>query len=520
MRHFYIPIEESFRNGIKPEFETPRNQPYLTSAMNVMMGEQGLEIYDGITDPFAVNELASNEIYYSHPFPQLFQGSQQTLIATQDDVFQVTQAEGGWTIEPITYVNYRDWNDTSIVPTPNSTWNLVDLKSAYYMFNGKSTVMKLNLQPFTQQENLVLVSNDVHINTGCYHRGRVMIGGFDPDHFWTDRWESVLDYWRYDLGANIFLQQEMKSNMVMWSSIGGGDFPMWLFFPRFAVYGSLEEGFSEKYNEDNPYFLDVMDRNEFGWMTMDWGGTVLKTKSLGKNVIVYGDNGITALYLAGNTYGKENLTSYGIQCRCSVGGDDRRHLFIDAEGNLRRITQDLQIEKLGYAYIFEPMLDEVIRISHDYINDRFYISGESRTFVFSNNALFEIDDHITSLVEYDDGLVGISQGIGTEEIFIETNDFDLQERGMKTVQAIQIGTNSPDNFFASIGVRYDKTAGFTFSREVPFSPGGAAYPIGAGVDFRVKIRANSLLVRTIDYITIEYMMTDNRFRRGVKVDAR
>lgn len=99
-------------------------------------------------------------------------------------------------------------------------------------------------------------------------------------------------------------------------------------------------------------------RNTAGYIPMPWEGIVYKVLPLNDKCIVYGNNGITALYLAplptgGGTLGLKHLSDIGLKGQgsvCSNGKEDAssEHTFVDSNGWLCRLTNELKVTKLGF----------------------------------------------------------------------------------------------------------------------------------------------------------------------------
>lgn len=145
----------------------------------------------------------------------------------------------------------------------------------------------------------------------CSHRGRLILGG-------------PKDYPE---------EGETFSNWVAWSDI------------------------------NNLAFIDSSNteqirRNLSGYMPMPWQGNVLRLVPLGDKIIVYGDNGVTALplvsaNLVASTYGQVNINETGIKGQGAVatnGGkaDGTIHFFVDKVGWLNKLNENLTVERLGY----------------------------------------------------------------------------------------------------------------------------------------------------------------------------
>jgi hypothetical protein len=103
-----------------------------------------------------------------------------------------------------------------------------------------------------------------------------------------------------------------------------------------------------------------------------------------------------------------------------------------------------------------------------------------------------------------------------EPLHIVTDTLDLGYRGMKTIEYIQIGTDVTKNLMAAIDYRYDKSEEFRTSPYTIVNNEGVAFTKAAGVDFRIRVKAVEFVEFDIDYINIQYKVTDKRYLRGVQ----
>ena len=100
--------------------------------------------------------------------------------------------------------------------------------------------------------------------------------------------------------------------------------------------------------------LDVVRQNLSANFTMSWSGQVLRVMPLGHpNIIVYGDNGISALVSVGQYFRLTHLSDIGIKeqgavCSNGCSNSSTAHYFVDKAGYLCIITPDLAIKRLDY----------------------------------------------------------------------------------------------------------------------------------------------------------------------------
>lgn len=243
----------------------------------------------------------------------LVQGDKYTRSFAIDEAAQIFHTYKGTfilTADSIYSYSYYDDAITLLIDTipPGLMWSVADFGEYILFTNGNNNLIR---DPST---GLFAVDTGVIFPVArciCAHRGRLLLGA-------PKRYPS--------LDGN-------HSNWAAWSDINS---------IRFV---SATE-------------LDLARQNLSGFMPMPWEGDVLRIVPLGDKVIVYGDNGITALQLASttgaaSTYGQVPIESTGLLTARSLttnGKEDEGsvHYFINNSGWLCTLDSKLKVTRLGY----------------------------------------------------------------------------------------------------------------------------------------------------------------------------
>jgi len=347
-------IRDSFVHGLRPYEDLPLGTSMFESLHGLRVTPRGLVSSVPIIQYPTDGTLLSNDIIKSFPFPQLFRGRMVTLLAAETSLFYVNESDG--TLTPIvTYDLYNPAFLASITNNNRAAWHFADFGAAWALFNGECCVIKSGFV----DPNKVFVQSDITIYTGCTHRKRAILAGFNSDDFWN-RWVStwsaytaVAESWGFALSAP-------GQNSIWFGSIGGGGDMLHLFLPDLAIHGIENESLRAEtgaYNVNDPLFLELARGLSSGVLTMDWQGAVLCVKPLGKTVIAYGSDGISAISAVSEpipTYGRiEDLARDGIVGRFAVGGDESIHCFLDETGYLWTVDESLKPVRRGYVEFFE-----------------------------------------------------------------------------------------------------------------------------------------------------------------------
>lgn len=517
MREFNNIFRESLENGMRPNNRVNRGRPFLVRAFNLMASEYGLEPAPVIDDPF------DGGINVSHPFPQLFVGKGDSFLLEESGIKSVDMSTDPWSVITLNTFDGRNSSSSKTISS-GGVWQFIDMQDSWYMLNGESIVFDTGHRNIIGKDDKILVLDDITINAGTYHRGRVIIGGFDENDFWNINWQSLFQHWKDSVGEQIpFDFGDIGNNFVFWSSIGGGDFPLWLFYPELAV-----EGFSPQvddkydYNLENSMLLEAMRKNEFGFMPMPWQGTVEAIVPLGDNLIVYGDEGVSALtpisvtqpQMVPPTYGLRHISDIGIAGRGAVGGGERfPHAYVGQDGKLWRITSDLQKEKIDFENLFVPMLGEDILVTVDEQLGNYYVTDGTDCYLL-DSGVTEVKHRPTSLEFRQGGLTGVFTEKNDDSAIVVTNTFDVGVRGNKTITGVLLGVDTSSSVEVAIDYRNDKGGGFTRSVFFPVNKEGFAESRVNGLEFRLVIKADNYTDFNLDYAEVRYQIDDRRHIRG------
>ena len=269
--------------------------------------------------------------------------------------------------------------------------------------------------------------------------------------------------------ADVLLER-VKANWVKWSDIGHLDFT-------------------------------IGKDNVAGRRPLDWYGWVYAIKKLGSKVIVYGENGVSALTPSGNVYGLNTIYRVGLKSKHAVAGDESTHYFIDSKGQLWSLSEGLA--KLDYSEYLAALDNPVL--SWDVENRLLYISDGMLGYVYSpdSGSLGGGPINVTGVGSKGGDLYVASPAtIVTPTFQIVTDVYDFGTRKNKTIQSIEVATDMTGTLSAAIDYRIDKAIAFATTDWHVVDPRGLAFiPVG-GREFRFRVKADAWEYFEIDSITI------------------
>lgn len=517
-------FKEGLRNGIRSREDNERNSDQLTVLYNAKPGRYGLVQHAPISYPATLSSaIAGAGITVSHPFPQLFRGGSATYLFSETGVWSVNETAmltGVGTV--LTALTLKKLDDTSgAIASGGGAWQFADCGKSWWAFNGTTTVFYAEVGGVWAVR--VDTAFQVPTKSGCHFRGRAIFGGFDANNYWNSVWDTNIAGWTDEYivnpgGATI---AGIGSNFVSWSSIGGGDV-LGMLYPELMVAGH-EKYSTAGHDATKPILNDFLDRNECGWMPMEWAGTVICLKPLGDSVIVYGDNGISALTMVSSpvpTFGMQTIAKFGVASRTAVGGDEEHHLFMDGSGMLWEMGVDRKLIRRDHQESFLPFVGEDISIVHDPQLKEFHITGTvsavRRCYTLTESGLYRHKHPPTSAFFLSGGMVGIYETLSSfDTVEVRTDTVDFETRDIKTVHNVQVGSTVTSALSCRIYYRSDSSADWSNTGLVALDLKGNADILVSGVEFQVEVYgADYTDFERIDYIKLLWREQGVRNFRG------
>ena len=273
------------------------------------------------------------------------------------------------------------------------------------------------------------------------------------------------------------------------------------------------------------YRIDNTVTRTAGYMNMPWGeykqGLVYKLKKIGDRVLVYGDGGKAFLVpysFPVSGFGLDvRLPLAGVRSGWHVDGDESTHAFIDTNYDLWIVDKSYKFEKLGYREYMKGMITVAdTKISYEPHTKRFYISNGVEGYVLTEQGLYSTNQFVTSIGNYRGKVLCGFFAIGSDSKYrLVSHTLDLKIRGMKTIEMMEVGCDSPGDVSVAVDYRYDKTDSFTRSAwKITNARGGAAI-IQTAPEFRICLEADTYEDVNVDYINLNIKVVDKRMIRGL-----
>jgi len=388
--------------------------------------------------------------YMVYPFDDIFAWPFPQLFLLREFRLMAT--------ETAVYECDEDWNPTLVISglETGDIWQVADFGKFLLLTNGSQLVQRNGATG--AWSSFVSTTSLPSMKTVCNFRGQI-------------------------IGGNITGWEDCDQNYVAWSDIGSAEF-----------YPGL--------------------RNEAGYASMSWNGSVLRVLELGDLVAVYGENGISLLKPSSQYMGIKELDLPGIPVAGAVGGSNRSHVFVDYSGALWLMGPDGKPKKLGYREFISEMDAGEIVISYNRQQNEFYISDGVLGFVLGENGLCQTHQLVSSAV-FDNGvLLGTYESDGDEEALVVTDVMDFGQRAFKTLEIMSANCSSANKMWMQVYWRSDVQGAWAQSDWQWINPTGFTTPMMTAIDFKLAFKAENFSDVKLAYIKSRIKLSDKRSIRG------
>lgn len=552
MREFSKSLDDLLTKGLRP-FNKRSKEFQIYDLFNFKPTKFGIVPYDPMTLAIPDASLSAygldDEVF---PFPQLIVGKKYSFVCCVDRIFIVDPQDWSAMAELTTYDADNPSNTKSI--QVGGVWELADFWDTWFLTNGRCTVFACGKDWIEGTTQKVFVSDATPIKTAVDYKGRLLLGGFDVNNFWSDTANTFMATFynlNYDTGFNPYVEVDnvdrlapVYDNFVWWSSIGGGDALLFFFPSEVFETGFLGSAYYWQTvpsgQSARPFILEMLQMNTQGFAPMPAQGQVVNFRELGDYLIAMSEHGVVALKNYSGpepTIAPTDLNLGGISNRGAVASSKSLLVYIDNSGMLNVLGSDLSVQFSGYREFFYPLLgtDIIISYSPNPIDNSsfgaFYISNGQYTFILNERGLFESGQIVTSVAYREGGTIGLGNAlVETADIVgrigIDANDFELP--GLKTVEWVRVEIDetsylespttslqvSLDFLYSNIGQGdWNSTSFKNINKE-----GLVYFPITAN-KFRINIKVSDYANFDIISFEVGIKHGDKRYTRHFQTNA-
>lgn len=413
---------------------------------------------------------------FNYPWPQVFRGKQQTVVATESTVYLLD--EQGATLSSISLTK-----DVSTV-TAGGLWQFVDLYNAFMLVDDRGVIFynpQLGFVSSAPTSTIHRWNTGWRIGAACEHEGRFFFGNFT-----SNIWSSL------------------RQNDVIYTSRGGGDVLTQLFTPPEVSQTFTTEDFYDR----------VLRRKDSGIVPLKSQGPVWALKPIGRAVAAYTDSGVSLLTMAGTYVGEQKIYSGGIFARGAVCASERSQVFIDEQCCLWRIGADLGMQRLGYEEHLKGSIGPAVQIFYDSQYDEYHICDQGASFVLTSEGLGESNFTYCGLFNTQGNLQGVGGlAVGTE-CYIETALMDFNTRGIKKITSVEVMGEFLTDLQVRVGYRYDNHSDLSYGVYVSSPIDGRAFPHVSGKELSLACKFTGEPRSKVSAIRINWQYHDKTTMRS------
>jgi len=457
MRQFSIDLGPYLAAGLRHEPYDDLNFPALVSCTGGRVLQKGLTRLHTIT-----NVLSSPLTADTYPFPQLLRGKAVTLLAEETQVSLVDETD--WSTSALSLVD-RDLATSTII-ADGGPWHFAEFFDTWFLHNSENIIYKTG----ASDSYIHIPSTEMKIASCASNGTRLFLGGFDSTALWDTDYEAFWETW-VNRNGQTFGAPQLGANFVMWSSIGA-DFRFLYDLAAMKFGWSIPA--SNIWTADHPFIMNVLKKNQLGFIPMPWQGSVCGMKALGRSMMVYGQNGIALLYPVSEpapTFGVKSYPKLPVLSRSSFGGSDEVHLLVTADYSLWLIDSEGSVKYLGYAEHISTLAGDIM-ISYDASQREFHISGSNKRYVLTQYGLTCSDVIMSSCFYTNQSVVGALASSENYLLTLETNRFDFGNADIKTITDVHAyGTHSPGAFSSAFNSDFDLNSQGQVAIGSAFTPG-------------------------------------------------
>lgn len=263
--------------------------------------------------------------------------------------------------------------------------------------------------------------------------------------------------------------------------------------------------------------------NEVGWAPMPWMGQVLGLLPLGKEIVVYGSNGLVKLAPSKEpvaTFGAQDFGDIGVLNRNCFAGDTTAQLFVGTDYNLYFVMPERALSgegklpsRLGYSQ-WMSKLDNPI-VTFDPSHRHWWIGDAKHCYVFTEDGLGESSETPTHLSRYDGQLLGLTVSHHPHKAIVTTGPISFDSRGIKTLMCVEGDISSKTKVYGSTLFRTNYDREVRESKSILLDPRGAYFPVISGTEIQVRLQTEDFHNFRLSKMWLHFKNTDKTFSRGV-----
>lgn len=548
MANDIVLYDEAFVNGVVRDTRRPRSTMELESLSGLLPTENRLRALLAIDYPLTGTPTQTTLRGDLWPYPNMLNADPMKLLFAKGSVYKLTDTAGVLTAAAASSVYPSE--DPATTPTTiaddstgtnytDGAWQAAGFaKDVWIATNGYRFVFETPQFANPLWAGEVESPGGAHVKwvtaqTVCNHLGRMVVGGLAGTWFSSDEWEEIFDCWRNSNQGRDYREdvittksETLNTSWIAWSERGGGDtrIPYVAFLAMIGALGDTPDGASTYYATLKEYIFTAIEQGTMGFMPCRKTGPVVQCKTLGGDLVVYGQEGVSFMQLTDGGYRESMLPEVSCYNRQTVCGDEYEHVFMARNGGIYRLRpgkapegpywQDIFSAKTttngGYLFVYDPV--EAVAIitcpgaeSPTPVPKAWWITqtGLSRGDDIRPTSLFRVGKDTYKLYGT------WYQAASTSAATFKTLPFDAGQRDPWTIQQLRIASadTAAHVWKAAVHYRIKKTGTW---RRLPadtdewftFDERGIALVKALVVDYQIELTCDDRTVCALDRLEV------------------
>lgn len=482
-----IDLTPVLKRGIAPYNDDAASDSFLSAAYNGRCTDRGFVSRDWETLLTTATTIAS-------PFPQAFAWAYSSLVL----LFHATKiyTTNGVTETEIPVYADTDYVFPGVLKSGASALTLTASGKAWqvaFLHDGFVATDTVNLLFYVP--SVGLFKHTGRANTVCEHFGRLYLGGFSTSYpiYSTTYKAKVLSFSTKDLITTVpdLTEEAIHASCVSYDDV----------LDLLAPWRMTAESYRAQLQRDEGLvaFLDC--------------GAVYKLLPLGSNIVCYSMRGVFILshHVDPNLLEVKKISTKGIKSVSAVGGNDRQHLYIDADNRFVLFTEEGR-KFLDYKDL-AATISEPISIFVDESNDDFIVTTTTTCCLF-------VEGRLSSVLQYrvTGSLCTVGSKVGYYQVpagtfyqTIYTGVLRFGRADYKTIMGLELDSNSPTSVAGLIYYRNGPADAWSDTGWITFDKAGYLdYPVSC-TECKIMLRtAFSSTSVNVDFNGLRLVLDDRR----------
>lgn len=499
MTSYTYSCREALINGLRTSEKVRSGKEFLKSCFGWKPSPEGLEGPEVITFPVDGHSVTD--------YTQLIDGEQSYLFDYSSSEAKLYPLNTSYAKGSDVFTSgvlpdaYTDTGSIAISATNKHMFDSVQADTYGLFTNGDSFFIKHN-GLYTSWAAINPAVNKIPSSL-CMIGKQLIVGGFEGNAtFWENSSYPGLRLWAQarQWGEGFSATYIQKSIFVGRPNSLEGLSP---FVPEIITLTG------RSFTAHQEFVENLIHNGGMKFIMIPWEGKILRVKTLGDKVIVYGDQG-TGIYLP-NDGAIIQLTRNAIAGRDAVGGDEQGHVFIDRDDYVWYLSADLQLTKLGFQEYAEELTN--VKVVFNPLKREYYLTGTECFSLTKELKLYESYYKPTSLLTSHGNLYGVVALDGSDTYYFETSETSFNRRGQKRIGALELQQLNCTDLLGKINARVGSN---TYSLSgIRFNQEDVGWGFCVGTDFSFFVQGKSGESGTIDDLQVKWQSGDGRTVRGL-----